>query len=345
MQPSDTILLGSQNGWLNILISKRSLKWSLVLFCFTIIVAAFALSTGQLQTSFTELSQVLLGKGEKFLTAVILEWRLPRLTSGLIFGAALGVSGALFQSLIRNPLGSPDIIGFNTGAYTGALVVIILIGGSYFQIALGAIIGGIVCSGVVYLLAFKHGIEGFRLIIIGIGISAMLSALNTWMMVSSSLETAMTAALWGAGSLNGLSWMQIIPSLSFILVALVAAAMLTRKMNILEMGDDSAKILGISSEKTRQLALLFGVILTAVVTATTGPISFISLVAPQLVKKLMKEGGVALIPSALMGAMLLTLSDFIAANLFAPNQLPVGVVTISIGGCYLIYLLIQQSGS
>jgi iron complex transport system permease protein len=111
------------------------------------------------------------------------------------------------------------------------------------------------------------------------------------------------------------------------------------------MGDDSANMLGISSEKTRQLAMLFGVILTAAVTATAGPISFIALVAPQLAKKLTREGGVAIIPSALMGAMLLTLSDFVAANLFAPNQLPVGIVTISIGGIYLIYLLIQQSGS
>ncbi|SHG09557.1 iron-enterobactin ABC transporter permease [Vibrio gazogenes] len=345
MQPSNTILLGSQTGWLNILLSKRALKWSLALLCFTSVVAVFALSTGQLKTTFAELSQVLFGEGEKFLTTVVLEWRLPRLTSGLVFGAALGVSGALFQSLIRNPLGSPDVIGFNTGAYTGALVVIILFGGSYLQIAFGAIVGGIVCAGMVYLLAFKQGIQGFRLIIIGIGVSAMLSAFNTWMMISSSLETSMAAALWGAGSLNGVSWDQVVPSMSFICVALLAAMILARKMNILEMGDDSANMLGISSEKTRQLAMLFGVILTAAVTATAGPISFIALVAPQLAKKLTREGGVAIIPSALMGAMLLTLSDFVAANLFAPNQLPVGIVTISIGGVYLIYLLIQQSGS
>ncbi|QMV14157.1 iron-enterobactin ABC transporter permease [Vibrio spartinae] len=345
MRPSNTILLGSQTGWLNILLSKRALKWSLALLCFTAVVAVFALSTGQLKTTFAELSQVFFGEGEKFLTTVVLEWRLPRLTSGLVFGAALGVSGALFQSLIRNPLGSPDVIGFNTGAYTGALVVIILFGGSYLQIAFGAIVGGIVCAAMVYLLAFKQGIQGFRLIIIGIGVSAMLSAFNTWMMISSSLETSMAAALWGAGSLNGVSWDQVVPSMSFIVIALLAAALLARKMNLLEMGDDSANMLGISSEKTRQLAMLFGVILTAAVTATAGPISFIALVAPQLAKKLTREGGVAIIPSALMGAMLLTLSDFVAANLFAPNQLPVGIVTISIGGVYLIYLLIQQSGS
>lgn len=345
MQPSKTILFGSQSGSHNILIPVKSLHWCLALSLMTLIVAAIALSTGQLKTSFTELTQVFFGDGDSFLSTVVLEWRLPRLISSLLFGAALGISGALFQSLIRNPLGSPDIIGFNTGAYTGALIVIILLGGNYFQIALGAIAGGIACAAIVYLLAFKQGVEGFRLIIIGIGISAMLSAFNTWLMVSSSLETAMSAALWGAGSLNGLSWDMVLPSFLFIAVAILAALVLARKMNILEMGDDSANMLGIDSERTRQLAMLFGVILTAAVTATAGPISFISLVAPQLAKKLTKQGGVGVIPSALMGAMLLTLSDFAASNLFAPNQLPVGMVTISIGGFYLIYLLIQQSGN
>ncbi|WP_261888134.1 iron-enterobactin ABC transporter permease [Vibrio rhizosphaerae] len=344
MQPSHTILIGSQTGRINLLLAKRTLKWCFILLLFTVGVAIFALATGQLKTTFSELSQVLFGEGERFLTTVVLEWRLPRLTSALVFGAALGVSGALFQSLIRNPLGSPDVIGFNTGAYTGALVVIILFGGGSLQIACGAIVGGIVCAGLVYGLAFKQGIQGFRLIIIGIGVSAMLSALNTWMMISSNLETAMAAALWGAGSLNGVSWHQVVPSLSFISAALLAAAMLARKLNLLEMGDDSANMLGINSERTRQLAMLCGVILTAAVTATAGPIAFIALVAPQLAKKLTREGGLALIPAAFMGAMLLTLSDFIAANLFAPNQLPVGIVTVSIGGFYLIYLLIQQSG-
>ncbi len=345
MQPSKTVLFGNQSGSHNILIPIRSIKWCLILSFMTLIVATLVLSTGQLKTTISELSQVFFGEGDAFLTTVILEWRLPRLTSSLLFGCALGVSGALFQSLIRNPLGSPDVIGFNTGAYTGALIVIILIGGNDFQIAFGAIAGGIICAVVVYLLAFKQGVEGFRLIIIGIGISAMLSAFNTWLMVSSSLETAMSAALWGAGSLNGLSWDKVAPSFIFIMFALLAAVVLARKMNILEMGDDSANMLGIDSERTRQLAMLFGVILTAAVTATTGPISFISLVAPQLAKKLTKQGGVSIIPSALMGAMLLTLSDFAASNLFAPNQLPVGMVTISIGGVYLIYLLIKQSGN
>ncbi|WP_070971609.1 iron-enterobactin ABC transporter permease [Vibrio sonorensis] len=344
MKPSNYYLLGQQSGRLNILVPKRSLKWCLLLTLTAFVIATFALVTGQLKTSFSELHEIVFGGGDKFIRAVVVEWRLPRLTASLVFGAALGVSGALFQSLIRNPLGSPDIIGFNTGAYTGALLVIIVLGGNYIQIALGAIAGGIISAAAVYLLAFKQGVKGFRLIIIGIGISAMLSAFNTWLMITSSLESAMTAAVWGSGSLNGMSWDKVIPSFSFIFFALIATAYLTRNMNILEMGDDSANVLGIDSERTRQLAMFCGVVLTAAVTATAGPISFIALVAPQLAKAVTKEGGVALVPSALMGATLLILADFTAANLFAPNQLPVGIVTISIGGVYLIYLLIRQSG-
>ncbi|ELB2821752.1 iron-enterobactin ABC transporter permease [Vibrio alginolyticus] len=343
MQPSGTYLLGRKSGRFNFLISKRTVAWCILLTIATTIIATFALSQGELRTSPTDLVEVAFGTAEQFTSIVILEWRLPRLFASLVFGAALGVSGALFQSLIRNPLGSPDIIGFNTGAYTGALVVIIVFGGSYFEVAFGAITGGLIAATAVYLLAYKQGIQGFRLIIIGIGIRAMLSAFNSWLMLTSKLETAMTAAIWGAGTLNGLGWNKILPSFVFIAVAFVISATLVRKLNLLEMGDDNAAMLGVSGERTRRLAMLSGVILTAAVTAATGPISFIALVAPQLARKLTKDGSVGLMASALMGAMLLTLSDFTAVNLFAPHQLPVGVITISIGGIYLLYLLIRQS--
>ena len=138
-------------------------------------------------------------------------WRLPRVLLALMLGAALGMSGAIFQSLTRNPLGSPDIIGFNSGAYTGALVVILLIGGTYYEIAVGALVGGIATAAVVYLLAYKRGVQGFRLIIVGIAISAMLGSVNTWMILKAKLDDAMAAAVWGAGSLNGLGWTQVWP--------------------------------------------------------------------------------------------------------------------------------------
>ena len=344
MQPPKTILLGNQSGPINILIRKKTLKWCFVLLFASLLVAIFSISSGQLSTSFDEVISAFTNTGHSLTQTVVIEWRLPRLASSLLFGAALGVSGALFQSLIRNPLGSPDIIGFNTGSYTGALAVIILFSGSYIQIAFGAIIGGALSALIVYIIAYKGGIQGFRLIIIGIGISAMLSAFNMWMMVSANLDVAMKAAMWGAGSLNGMTWTKVTPSYLFIVSGLIIAGVIAKQMQMLEMGDDSAKMLGINTEKLRVIAMVVGVVLTAAVTAACGPISFISLVAPQLAQKLVKANSITIATSALMGAMLLTASDYLAVNLFAPNQLPVGIVTVSLGGIYLVYILIQHSG-
>ncbi len=344
MQPAKTIVIGQRGGRYHFLVAKNALLTAGMLTVVLGLLLACALFFGQSATSISELNLVLSGHADRFLTSMVLEWRLPRIVSALVFGAALGVSGALFQSLIRNPLGSPDIIGFNTGAYTGALVVIIVFGGGYAEIAMGAIGGGVVCAAVVYFLAWQQGVQGFRLILIGIGVSAMLSAFNSWMMISSNLDTAMTAALWGAGSLNGMSWAMVLPSFVCITLALVVAFALSGALNILEMGDDSAYMLGIDAEQARRIAMFVGVVLTAAVTAVTGPIAFIALVAPQLAKKLTGDQGMALAVPALMGAILLLAADFIAVNLFAPNQLPVGMVTLCIGGFYLIYLLIHQSG-
>lgn len=136
---------------------------------------------------------------------------MPRVLLALMLGAALGAGGAIFQSLTRNPLGSPDIIGFNTGYYTGALVAIVLVGGGYYTTAAASVLGGLLTAAAVYLLAFRRGIGGFRLIIVGIAVGATLASVNTWLIVEASLDTAMAAAVWGAGSLNALGWAQVVP--------------------------------------------------------------------------------------------------------------------------------------
>ena len=186
----------------------------------------------------------------------------------LLIGAALGVSGAIFQSLMRNPLGSPDVMGFNTGAWSGVLVAMVLFGQDLTAIALAAMVGGIVTSLLVWLLAWRNGIDTFRLIIIGIGVRAMLVAFNTWLLLKASLETALTA-----GSLNGLTWAKTSPSAPIIILMLIAAALLVRRMRLLEMGDDTACALGVSVERSRLLMMLVAVVLTAAATALAGPIS------------------------------------------------------------------------
>lgn len=323
-------------------IDVRTVLVCSILALLSLVVSVIALGTGDYQIAPGEVLQALFSDAPRFTELVVMEWRFPRVVLALLLGGALGVSGAIFQSLTRNPLGSPDIIGFDTGAYTGALIVILTLGGGYYQTGAGALIGGICTAAVVYLLAFKKGVQGFRLIIVGIAMSAILASINTWLIIKADLADAMAAAVWGAGSLNGLSWAQVGPVLAVLIVITPLLAVIAKRLPMLEMGDDAAKALGIRAEPTRLLLMVLGVALTALVTAAAGPISFISLAAPQLVRRLTKTAGVALIPSAVMGAFLLVVSDWVAQRIFAPTQLPVGVVTVSIGGAYFVWLLARE---
>ncbi|MGN7974199.1 iron-enterobactin ABC transporter permease [Serratia sp. 22264] len=306
------------------------------------VLAIYALGSGSLSLSATQVIDALLGKGPANLTVIVTQWRLPRVTMALLLGAALGISGAIFQSLLRNPLGSPDVIGFNTGAYSGVLVAIVLFNGGVIGITSGALAGGLLTAALVYLLAWRNGVEAFRLIIVGIAVRALLVAGNTWLIISASLESAMTAGLWSAGSLNGISWAKSLPVLAVIALCCLLLLTLSRRMRLLEMGDDTACALGVPVERSRVLLLLIGVTLTAAATAVAGPISFIALVAPQIARRLCTNRSVLLL-TALTGALLLLIADVAAQRLFMPYQLPVGVLTVSLGGIYLIWLLIRES--
>lgn len=324
-------------------LSPRLLFVSLALLLFSCALGVWSLGSGVLPLSVGQVIDALAGSGPRNVSLVVVEWRLPRVVMALLIGAALGVSGAIFQSLMRNPLGSPDVMGFNTGAWSGVLVAMVLFGQHQTAIATSAMVGGVVTALVVWLLAWRNGIETFRLIIIGIGVRAMLVAFNTWLLLHASLETAISAGLWNAGSLNGLTWGKIFPAAPLMLLALVVGGLLIRRMRLLEMGDDSACALGVSVERSRLMLMLTGVILTAAATALAGPISFVALVAPHIARRLSGTSRWGLLQSALCGSALLLAADLCAQHLFMPYQLPVGVVTVSLGGIYLIALLIQES--
>lgn len=261
----------------------------------------------------------------------------------LLVGAAMGLSGAIFQALTRNPLGSPDVLGFSTGAYTGVLVCVVFIGRSYPETATAALIGGIATAALVYLLSLRRGVQGFRLIIVGIAISAVLSSVNEWFIIKVDLQTAVSATIWGKGTLNGLGWAQVTPAAVAIGGLSLMVLALGRRLQVMELGDDAAAAVGVGVERTRLAYLALGVALIAAATAVAGPISFVALAAPQLAHQLARTPGIALAPSAAMGALLLMGSDFLAARAFAPTQLPVGVVTVSIGGLYFVWLLARQA--
>ncbi|ATZ95186.1 MULTISPECIES: iron-enterobactin ABC transporter permease [Dickeya] len=338
-----TLFLRAPAGLISGRLPLRALWINLSLLLGGAALLTLAVSLGTLPLSAPTVWQALAGHGEASTVTVVTQWRAPRAVMALLLGAGLGVSGAIFQSLTRNPLGSPDVVGFNTGAHTGALVTIILLHGSYYQIAGGAVLGGLATALAVYLLAWRRGISGFRLIIVGIAVSAILSAFNTWLMITGALETVMTAALWGAGSLNGMTWSKAAPALLLIPLTLLATLLLARRLQLLEMGDDSARALGVNAEASRLWLMLCGIVLIAVVTASAGPISFIALAAPQIARRLTRASTVPLCAAALVGGLLLLTADIVAQHLFTGRQLPVGSVTVSIGGLYLIWLLIRES--
>ncbi|MCZ7841565.1 MULTISPECIES: iron-enterobactin ABC transporter permease [Leclercia] len=323
--------------------SRRLVFSCLLLVLVSLAVAIVSLQSGAVTLDMSQVFNALTGSAPRNITMVVTEWRLPRVMMALLVGAALGISGAIFQSLMRNPLGSPDVMGFNTGAWSGVLVAMVLFGQHLTAITLAAMAGGILTSLVVWALAWRDGIETFRLIIIGIGMRAMLMAFNTWLLLQASLETSLSAGLWFAGSLNGLTWAKTLPAAPLILLMFVCALLLVKRMRLLEMGDDSACALGVSVERSRLMLMLVAVVLTAAATAIAGPISFIALVAPHIARRLSGTARWGLTQSALCGSLLLLAADLCAQRLFMPYQLPVGVVTVSLGGIYLIVLLVQES--
>ncbi|WP_193081531.1 FecCD family ABC transporter permease [Brevibacterium aurantiacum] len=308
----------------------------------TFAVTVWALMLGDYPLTFAQVWAALTGDPDAgFARTVVVGWRAPRAVAAVVFGAALGASGAVFQSLTRNPLASPDIIGFSTGSYTGALIVIILIHGSYLELAGGAILGGIATAALVYVLAWRRGVQGFRLIIVGIAVSAVLGSFNTWLMLKADLEVAMSAAVWGAGSLNGTNWEQVLYGGAIIVVLLAGIAALAPGLQQLQLGDDAAKATGTRAEPVRLGIMVLGVALVAVVTAAAGPISFIALAAPQIARRIARTPGVTVAPAAFMGALMLAAADVIAQHLL-PVSLPVGVVTVVVGGAYLVWLIIRE---
>lgn len=335
-------VLGTRGGAISVRVQTRTLLVVVLLITSIVLVSAVTLSTGDYHIPLGDVVRTLLGNGTGPQDLVVHTLRLPRLLTGILVGAALGVGGAIFQSLSRNPLGSPDIIGFDTGAATGALIVILIWHGTMFQIAAGSIVAGVGTAVIVYLLAIKRGVNGFRLILVGIGIAAMLTSVNDYLLTRADIHDAQVAAGWLIGSLNGRGWDQVRPVALALLVLLPAAVWIGRHLRMLELGDDSAKALGIHAERSRLAGILVGVGLAAVATACAGPIGFIALPAPQIARRLTGVPGPNVVPSALTGALLLITSDLAAQRIFAPTPLPVGVATGVVGGLYLAWLLTRE---
>lgn len=311
------------------------------LLAVTVSVAALAMTVGTFRVELADVFAILLGRGDGGVGGrIVMNIRLPRVLAGVFAGAALGASGAVFQSVSRNALGSPDVIGFTTGAATGAISQIVLFGGGPNQVAAAAVIGGVLTAAVVYLLSLKGGmVGGYRLLLTGIGVGAVLGALNGLLLVRGALDDAVNANLWLAGSLNARKWTHVYPVMLGTVVVLPLLALAARRLSLMEMGDDLARQLGVAVERTRLLSVFGAVLLAALATAATGPIAFVALAVPQLVVRLGGRSDLPVVGAAAMGACLLVAADLLTQLAPLGANLPIGRMTGIVGGLYLIWLL------
>ncbi|SJZ94813.1 ferric vibriobactin ABC transporter, permease protein [Vibrio cincinnatiensis] len=329
-----------RRGELSVRYSVVSIRWLLLLTLLVVLLAAYALTIGRYTISMPDLWQVILGQGSSVQERIVWNIRLPRIVTAVFVGAALGVSGGIFQSVSRNALGSPDVIGFTTGAATGAIAQIVLFEQGPVQVALAAIVGGMVTAVAVYLLSRKAGVVGgYRLILTGIGIGSVLSALNGLMLVKGNIDNAVTANLWLAGSLHARTWLHAIPVMVGTLLLVPVVMLLAKPLAMIEMGDDLAIQLGIQVEHIRLVMLLMAVVLAAIATGSAGPIAFIALAAPQLISRLLRASQLPVYGCAVMGALLMVVADLITQLQPLNLTLPIGRMTGIVGGFYLLWLL------
>ncbi len=329
-------------GGLSVRVDVRAFTVVVLLLVAALAASVVLIGTGDFPIPAGDVLKTLFGTGNASQEFIVEQLRLPRVLVGLLVGAALGVGGALFQTISRNPLGSPDVLGLGQGSTAGALVMIVLFSGSPEQVTVGALVGGLVTGLAIYLLAWKRGVHGYRLVLVGIGVSAIVTAVNGYLITKADLVDATRAIVWMTGSLNGRDWEQVWPLLWLCAVLVPLVLGNARALRMLEMGDDVAYALGVRVERTRLLLMVAAVLLTASATAAAGPVGFVALTAPQLAQRLTRSPGPNLVPSMCMGATLLVVADWASQKVFGADQVPVGVVTGVLGGVYLLWLLVTE---
>lgn len=311
-----------------------------------LLVVTFALTLMVGRSFYTpvEVIRVVLGETVPGASFTVGELRLPRATMAILAGFAFGIAGTTFQTLLRNPLASPDIIGISSGASLAAVYGIIVLSLNETAVSFLALAGALVTAAVIYLLSHRGGFAGARLILIGIGVAAMLDSAITYVLSRAAAWDLQTAMQWLTGSLNGATWQAVLPLA--IATAVLVPLLLTqgRGLGMLRLGDDSAASLGVEVTRTRVLLIIGAVALLAFATAATGPIAFVAFMADPIAARVVGSGGSLLLPAGFVGALLVLLADLIGQFAFE-NRYPVGVITGVLGAPYLVFLLIRINRS
>ncbi|MBD2246599.1 iron ABC transporter permease [Nostoc sp. FACHB-888] len=321
----------------------------LMLLCLAAVIAVamvMNVGRGEYPISPLDIVKTVLGldTGNRDHAFVIHNLRLPRTLVAFMVGVALAISGTIFQGLTGNPLADPAIIGINAGASLAAVTVIVLFPSApIYTLSLSAFAGALLMASLIYWLAWNNGSSPLLFILMGIGLDAIASAITRLLITFGEIYDVSNALVWLAGSVYGRTWEQVFSLLPWLIVFVPMALTLARHLNALNLGDDVAKGLGSRVEWQRGLLVLVGVALAGAGVATAGMISFVGLIAPHLGKQLVGTNHEGLIPiSALLGGMIVVMADLLGRTLFAPIELPCGVVTAAIGAPYFLYLLIRN---
>ncbi|MFC0843600.1 FecCD family ABC transporter permease [Streptomyces noboritoensis] len=322
-------------------VRRSSLAAAAVTVLLLLLAATLTLTLGRLGIKLADLPGALAGEATGKNAFVLNRLRGPRLVVAVATGGAFGLSGALFQSVTRNPLGSPDVIGLGAGAGAGAAAVALLLPDAV-PVSVGALAGALIAMGAVYVSTGTGFRSPGRLVVAGIGVAAMATALTQYVVYSVERDKASSLTAYINGSLAARSWDDAATIWTVLILCLPFAALLARPLGVGEMGDEIAAGLGASPGRTKTCAVLLSIVLSAGAVAVAGPIAFISLTAPQIAKRVTRSGGPHLVMSTLMGALLLVLADLAAQQLPLFDTLPVGIYTMAVGGAYLGWLLVGE---
>ena len=317
----------------------RAIIANVSLIAIVLCICIMMLLYGNTNYSLDVVIRVLRGENIQGATFAIATLRLPRMLSGLLVGIAFGIAGNTFQTMLRNPLASPDIIGVTSGSSVVAVFCILVLGLSGPAVSIISVISGLLVSMLIYLLSKDISFSGSRLILIGIGIQAMLQAAISFLLLKASQYDVPGAMRWLSGSLNGMT-MKGIPTLFIVVMVFgIISLLFTKYLQVLELGDEFATTLGIRLNLVRIILILSAVFLIAFATSTTGPIAFVAFLAGPIASKIVGRGSSNVLASGLVGALLVLSSDMIGQYVFS-TRFPVGVITGILGAPYMLFLLI-----
>ena len=317
----------------------RAIGFYLSALCTVALLFVLSIRYGTYTLSFDEISQAFHPDDKNYFT--LMEYRLPRALLAIIIGGALAISGVLVQSVVRNPLASPDILGINNAAGLVAVTVLIFLPNlAFYWLPIFAFIGGVLSFILLWVIC-GFNFRPIKMAIIGVALSALWAAISHYLMLTNPVEIN-TAMLWLTGSLWGRSWAYVNVVLPWLLVLLPLPFIFCRDLDTLGLGENKAATLGVSVNKMQILVLVLAVALSTTAVAICGPIAFLGLVAPHLARKLVGGRHRTLLPAAmLIGTLLLQISDILARVIDPPTELPAGILTAIIGAPYFFYLLMR----